>query len=221
MCQNRTEEFTKPLFRFYLLYPVIFKVSIKKNLPKQKHEEGFSRQSLPHHSEHTFNMVLLHFLLCFTHYLHLRKTRSSANVPTWAVARWMSRKPKYSRCNQNMVLVDSLLVWKRPLVCWLELLDSDCVGGKEEGWWRGHRPVWEMAGGGEGLGVCCLCTERKGWGLSSHFLESQSELLGKKKILWKTEVLVSLNLRDWGQTGTTKSYLLDLIGLKMRKQMTD
>lgn len=40
----------------------------------------------------------------FPHHLHLIKCRILVNVPTWAVARLMSRKPRDSRSNQNMVL---------------------------------------------------------------------------------------------------------------------
>lgn len=66
------------------------------------------RQSLPHHVKH-IPMVLLYLLLRFTHHLHLKKVGSLANIPTWAVAMWMSRKPRDSRYNQNMVPVDGSL----------------------------------------------------------------------------------------------------------------
>lgn len=144
MFQNRREEeFTKPKLGFYLLYPVRFKVSIKKKSGKPKHGGGLSVTCWPSITPPPLKTAWCSVISppCFTHQLHLKKVRSSANVPTWAAARWMSRKPRDSRCNHNMVPVDGSLGWKRPSVCWLELLDSDCVGGKEEGWRRGQRPV--------------------------------------------------------------------------------
>lgn len=118
--------------------------------------------------------------------------KSAANVPTWAATRCISRKPRDSRCTQNMVPMDGSLGWKRTSMCWLELLDSDCVGGKEEGSWRGQRTDWAV--GWRGTSVCALI------GRGATYLPTSwiSRLPCWKQHL--TRVFVWLDLRDWGQT---------------------
>lgn len=124
------------------------------------------------HSQTTQNTFDLRFLLCFALHLHLQNVRILANIPMWAVARLMSRKPRDSRCNQNMVPRG-----------WLDPLEEDLsvLSGTVGSWLCGmERGGVERATTGqrerERWGVC-LCTDRKGRGLSSGIPEC---IAGKK-----------------------------------------
>lgn len=80
----------------------------------------------------------------------------------------MSRKPRDSRCNQNMVPRGWLDPLEEDLSVLMELLDPDCVGRREEGW-RGQRLVKER-------GAVCALIVRGG----AYPLASQSALLERK-----------------------------------------